>query len=232
MPLRQWIKSADYAIEGILHAVKTQRHLRYHFYSATAVLLISYIIGVSKTEFLIIALAVIAVLIAEMFNTAIETIVDFISPERSEKARIAKDIASGAVLITAFGAALIGFMILFPYARDIFQRGIYITKHVKEEVAVIAFVLVLVVVILLKSYWGKGHPLSGGLPSGHAAVAFSVWVSVTYMTESFIVSLLSFILAVAIAQSRVATKVHGAWEVVLGGLIGASLTFVLFRVFT
>ncbi|MBI4823568.1 MAG: diacylglycerol kinase [Nitrospirae bacterium] len=232
MPLRQWIKSADYAIEGILHAVKTQRHLRYHFYSASAVLLISYILGISKTEFVIVSLAVISVLLAEMFNTAVETIVDFISPERNEKARIAKDISAGAVLITAFGAALIGLMILFPYARDIFQSGIYITKHVKEEVAVIAFVLVLIMVILLKSYWGKGHPLSGGLPSGHSAVAFSVWVSVTYMTESFIVSLLCFILAVAIAQSRVATRVHSAWEVVLGGLLGATLTFVLFKVLT
>ncbi|TAL24023.1 MAG: diacylglycerol kinase family protein, partial [Nitrospirae bacterium] len=114
MPLRQWIKSANFAIEGILHAAKTQRHLRYHFYAAAAVLLISYILGVSRTEFLIISLSVIAVLLAEMFNTSIETLVDIISAEHSEKARIAKDIAAGAVLITAFGVAVVGYIILFP----------------------------------------------------------------------------------------------------------------------
>ncbi|MDP2168423.1 MAG: diacylglycerol kinase [Thermodesulfovibrionales bacterium] len=232
MPLRPWIKSAEYAIEGILHAAKTERHLRYHFYSAAAVLFASYVLGVTKTEFLLIALAVIAVLLAEMVNTAVETIVDLISPEKTEKARIAKDIAAGAVLITAFGAALVGFMVLSPYIRNVFDKGVYMSRHATEEIAVIAVVLVLIGVILLKTYLGKGHPLRGGMPSGHSALAFSVWVSVTYMTESFIVSLLCFVLAVAVAQSRVATKVHNAWEVVLGGLAGASLTYALFKIFS
>ena len=66
MPLRKWIKSADFAIEGILHAARTQRHLRYHFYSATAVLLVSYVLGVTRTEFMIISLSVIAVLLGDV----------------------------------------------------------------------------------------------------------------------------------------------------------------------
>jgi diacylglycerol kinase len=117
MPFRQWIRSANNAIEGILHAARTQRHLRYHFFSAAAVLIISYILGVSRIEFLIIALSVLAVLLAEMFNTAVEAIVDIVSPEQSEKARIAKDVAAGAVLIAAFGVAVIGYIVLFPYRR-------------------------------------------------------------------------------------------------------------------
>lgn len=232
MPLRQWIKSANFAIEGILHAAKTQRHLRYHFYSAAAVLLISYILGVSRTEFLIIALSVIAVLLAEMFNTAIETIVDIISPEHSEKARVVKDIAAGAVFVTAFGVAIVGYIILFPYVCDLFQKGLYITKHSKEEIAIISFIIVLILVVITKAYFGKGHPLSGGIPSGHAALAFSVWVAITYMTENFVVSLLSFILAVIIAQSRVITKVHSQWEVIIGALMGAIVTFLLFQIFS
>ncbi len=232
MPFRQWIKSANFAIEGILHAAKTQKHLRYHFYSAAIVLLLSYVLGVSKTEFLVVSLAVIAVLLAEMFNTAIEAIVDIISPEQSEKARVIKDIAAGAVLITASGAAVIGYIVLFPYIRDSFQKGLYITKHSKEEISLIAFILVLILVVITKSYFGKGHPLRGGMPSGHSALAFSVWVAVTCTTESFIASLLCFVLAAIIAQSRVATKVHSPWEVILGGLIGASMTFLLFKLFS
>lgn len=231
MPLRQWLKSANYAIEGILHASKTERHLRYHFYIAGAVLLISYILGLTKTEFLIIALAVIAVLLSEMLNTALEVVVNLISPEMTEKARIVKDISAGGVLITAGGSVLIGYTVLFPYVRQIFERGLYIAKHAPEEIAVISIVLVLIVVVLLKSYSEKGHPLSGGLPSGHSAIAFSIWVSVTYITESFIISLLSLILAIATAQGRVTTRVHSAWEVILGGLIGAGISFLLFRVF-
>lgn len=232
MPLRQWIKSANFAIEGVLHAAKTQRHLRYHFYAAAAVLIGSYILGVTKTEFLIISLAVIAVIVAEMMNSAVETMVDLLSPDQSEKARTAKDIAAGGVLITAFGAAVIGYIVLFPYLRSMFERGPYITKHAPEEVSIIAFILVLIVVILFKAYVGKGHPLSGGMPSGHTALAFSVWVSATYTTKSFFVSALCFALAAMIAQSRITTKAHKPWEVVLGGAIGAAITFLLFQVFS
>lgn len=232
MFFERWWRSANCAIEGILHAAKTQRHLRYHYFSAVTVLLLSYMLGVSRIEFLFIALSVIAVLLAEMFNTAIETLVDMVSPELSEKARVAKDIAAGAVLVTVFGVAIIGYIILFPYLREVFYSGISVTKHTDEEIALIAFVMVLILVIITKSYFGKGLPLRGGMPSGHSALAFSSWVAVTYITENFIASLISFAVAVVIAQSRVGTKAHTVWEVVLGSLMGASVTFLLFRIFS
>ena len=232
MFFERWWRSANCAIEGILHAAKTQRHLRYHYFSAVTVLLLSYMLGVSRIEFLFIALSVIAVLLAEMFNTAIETLVDMVSPELSEKARVAKDIAAGAVLVTVFGVAIIGYIILFPYLREVFYSGISVTKHTDEEIALIAFVMVLILVIISKSYFGKGLPLRGGMPSGHAALAFASWVAVTYITENFIASLISFAVAGVIAQSRVGTKAHTVWEVVLGSLMGASVTFLLFRIFS
>jgi diacylglycerol kinase (ATP) len=232
MPFRQWVRSANCAIEGILQAASTQRHLRYHFFSAAFVLLLSYVLGVSRTEFLILALSVIAVLLAEMFNTAIEVIVDIISPEETEKARIAKDIAAGAVLITAFGVAVIGYIVLFPYLRDTFHTGLTVAKHTKEEIALIAFILVVILVVITKAYWGKGLPLRGGMPSGHAALAFAAWIATTYLTENFTASVLSFVIAVLIAQSRIATKTHTVWEVVLGSLMGAAVTFLLFRIFS
>lgn len=232
MPFRQWVRSANFAIEGILHAARTQRHVRYHFFSTAAVLLLSYVLGVSRIEFLIIALSVIAVLLAEMFNTAIEALVDILSPEFREKARIAKDIAAGSVLVTAFGVAVIGYVVLFPYLRDAFHIGLHITKHSKEEVALIALILVVILVVITKAYFGKGLPLHGGMPSGHAALAFSAWVAMTYLTENFSASVISFVVAVLIAQSRVVTKAHTIWEVILGSLMGASVTFVLFRIFS
>jgi len=231
MPLRKWIDSANNAIEGILHAAKTQRHLRYHFYSAVAVLVLSYILGVERTDFLIISIAVILVLLAEMINTAIEYVVDMISPEHSEKARITKDVAAGAVLITAFGAAVLGYIILFPYFSRAFEQGIDIAKHSKEEITIISVIFVLITVVVLKAYSGKGHPLRGGMPSGHSAIAFSAWVAVTYITESFIASLLSFLLSVLIAQSRIAVKAHTPLEVIAGAVLGSGLTLLLFIIF-
>ncbi len=231
-PFRQWLKSANYAIEGILHGAKTQRHLRYHFFSAAAVLLVSYILGVTQVEFILLSLAVIIVLSAEMLNSAIEAVVDLLSPEYAEKARIAKDIAAGAVFIAAFGAVVLGYIIIFPHIKEIFSEGFHIARHSKEDISLISFILVLIFVIIAKSYFGKGLPLSGGMPSGHSALAFSVWVSITFTTENFLASLLCFILAAMIAHSRVAAKVHDAWEVVAGALMGSSLTFMLFKLFS
>lgn len=232
MPLRKWIKSANFAIEGILHAARTQRHLRYHFYAATVVLIGSYVLGVSKTEFLIIAIAVIVVLAAELLNSAVETMVDLLSPGHNEKAGQAKDIAAGAVLITAFGSAVIGYIILFPHLRDFLEKGPRISKHPGEEIAVVAFIVVLILVVLLKAILGKGHPLAGGMPSGHSALAFSVWVSVTMTTGNVLASALCLVLSVAIAQSRVTTKAHSPLEVAMGGALGAAVTFLLFLVFS
>jgi len=232
MPLRKWLKSTNFAIEGILQGAKTQRHLRYHFFSAAIVLFLSFLLGVTRMEFVIISLAVMLVITAEMLNSAVEVVVDILSPEYSEKARVAKDIAAGAVLISAFGAAVLGYIILFPYLKMIFLNGFSIAKHSKEEIALIAVILVLILVIITKSHFGKGHPLRGGMPSGHSALAFSVWISVTYLTGNFLVSLLCLVLSVWIAQSRVAVKAHNPWEVVLGGLMGAAVTFLLFRLFS
>jgi diacylglycerol kinase (ATP) len=231
MPIRKWIESANNAIEGILHAAKTERHLRYHLYCAAFVLTASYIIGVSRNDFLIISIAVILVLLAEMMNTAVEYVVDILSPEHSEKARTAKDVAAGAVLITAFGAAVIGYIILFPYFAEIFRTGMSTAGHSKDETALIALILVLIIVIMLKAYSGKGHPLRGGMPSGHAAIAFSIWVTITYITKNLTVSVICFVLSMLIAQSRLTLKAHTPLEVIAGALLGAGITFLLFFIF-
>jgi diacylglycerol kinase (ATP) len=230
--LKDWLKSADHAIEGILYGTKSQRHLQYHFLTAGLVIFASYILGLSKSEFIVVSLSVIIVIFAEMINSSIETIIDLLSPEYSEKARIAKDMAAGAVFITAFGAAIIGYIVFMPYIKSVIQTGLNIPKHAYEDIILISMILILIIVIIIKSYFGKGHPLSGGMPSGHAAIAFSIWVAVTYSTRNFIASLLCFILAVLIAQSRVLVKVHNQLEVIIGALLGSALTLLLFRLFT
>jgi diacylglycerol kinase (ATP) len=231
MPLRRWVDSANNAIEGILYAAKTQRHLRYHLYSAVTVLVLSYVLGVQRHDFLIIAVTVIIVLLAEMINTAVEFIVDMISPEYNEKARIAKDVSAGAVLVTAFGAVVIGYIILFPYVHTAFNTGVFIAKHTSNEIALISIIIVSVLVVMLKARFGHGHPLRGGMPSGHSAIAFSLWLALTLITENFSVSLIGFVLAAVIAQSRVTVKAHTPLEVIAGSLLGAGITLLLFLIF-
>ena len=232
MPLRRWIKSTNHAIEGILHAAKTQRHMRYHFYTAILILIVSFSIGISWAEVVILITLSIIVLSVEMLNSALETITDILFREYDEKAKRIKDMAAGAVLITAIGAAVIGFVILFEPVKNFFYNGLNIAKHAKSDVALVSLIVVLIMVVLTKSFFGKGQPLRGGMPSGHAAISFSMWVAVTMISESFVPSLLVFIMAVVIAQSRVSTGAHKPLEVVVGALLGITVTFMLFKIFS
>jgi diacylglycerol kinase (ATP) len=232
MPLRRWIKSANHAIEGILHAAKTQKHMRYHLYAAILILLLSFSLGVSWMEFTALVVLTIIVISVEMINTAIESITDVLFKEYDPRAKAIKDIAAGAVLITAMGAVVIGYIILFEPLKDMFYSGIVIAKHSGHDIAIMALVIVLILVVITKAFHGKGEPLRGGMPSGHAAVAFSIWVAITFLTESFTPSMLVLIMAIFIAQSRVHVGIHSAVEVVLGALLGSTITFLLFKIFS
>ena len=232
MPLRKWIQSTNYAIDGIIHAAKTQRHMRYHLFAAILVLLASFVLGLGWYEFVVLVLLSIVVLSIEMVNTAIEGITDVIFKEYDQKAKEIKDIAAGAVLIIALGAAIIGYIILYEPVKRFFYSGLDIAKHTESDIAIVALVVILILVVITKAFFGKGEPLRGGMPSGHAAVAFSIWVAVTFLTESFMPSLLVFIMAIFIAQSRVNVGIHKPLEVILGGLLGITVTFLLFKIFS
>jgi diacylglycerol kinase (ATP) len=93
-------------------------------------------------------------------------------------------------------------------------------------------VLVILLVIVTKAWTGRGTPLRGGLPSGHAAIAFSAWIAVTFLVgdeHRFIVSSLTLIMALLVAQTRLESGVHSFSEVVYGGAVGALVTLAIFQ---
>lgn len=231
MKPKNWFESANHAIEGILYVVRTQRHMRWHFLSAIVILLISLFLGLTKIEFIALTLGIILVLLSEMINTAVEVAVDLFQEEFHPLAKIAKDIAAGAVLIAASGAIVIGYLILFPQVNRVLTAGIPHIKQSTEHITFIALIIVVIAVIITKAYTGKGLPLRGGLPSGHTAIAFSIWVSITYITGNVLVSLLTLFLSIMVSRSRMVSGVHTLWEVVIGALLGSLITLLIFQVF-
>jgi len=194
-------------------------------------LIASFVLGVGGTDFVVLITVAVLVIAVEMLNTAVEIITDILFKEYDQRAKIIKDTAAGAVLITALGSALIGYIILFEPVKKYFHTGLSVAKHTGADVAVVSLLAVLILVVITKAFFGKGEPLRGGMPSGHAAVAFSIWISVTMTSGSFLPSLLVFIMAVLIAQSRVSIGIHRPIEVILGALLGIAVTFLLFKIF-
>lgn len=103
-----------YAGTGIIHFFKTQQNARIQASIGGLVILLGLLLGISTTEWLIVVLCIVTVLAAEMLNTAIEHLVDFVSPEFDSRAGRIKDIAAGAVLVAAIGAAVAGSWIFIP----------------------------------------------------------------------------------------------------------------------
>ena len=224
--------SFNYAFEGIIHVLRTQRNMRIHFAVAVVVLVVAIAADVTKLELIALLLAIAFVLIAEMINTAIEGAVDVATSSFDPMAKLAKDIAAGAVLIAAINAVAVGYLVFSGKTATKTARLIDRVRDAPAELTIVAFVLVVIVVIAIKAWTHSGRPLRGGLPSGHAAVAFAGWIALTYIADPghrFLISTIGFVLAVLVAQTRVESGVHSSLEVALGGLLGALMTLALFQ---
>jgi diacylglycerol kinase (ATP) len=227
------IESFNFAFDGIIHVLRTQRNMRIHFLIAVLVLVAALASGVEKLELIVLLLAIAFVLIAEMVNTAVEAAVDVATTSFDPMAKLAKDIAAGAVLIATAVAVAVGYLVFSGQVADRSSRLLDRIAHAPAQLTLIALVLTTILVIGTKALTGTGSPLRGGLPSGHAAVAFAGWMAMTLILEDsghrFLISSLAFIMAVLVAQTRVESGIHSSVEVLYGGLLGALVTLAVFQ---
>ena len=195
------IESFNFAFEGIIHVLRTQRNMRIHFAVAALVLIAALVSGVDKLELIALLLAIAFVLIAEMLNTAVEAAIDVATTSFDPMAKLAKDIAAGAVLIATAVAVAVGYLVFSGQVADRSSRLLDRLSTVPAELTLVALVLTTLVVIATKAFTGSGTPLRGGLPSGHAAVAFAGWMAVTLILDDvdhrFLISSVTFIMALA-----------------------------------
>ncbi len=226
-----WLESLNCAIDGILWVVRTQRNMRYHFLVAVLILLAAILLRVSAPELIFMVFAIILVFFAEMINTAFEVLVDLVSPDYHPLARRAKDVAAGAVMVAAVGAVLIGYLALSRHLLMNLEGNQVQNVRPPGEFAFFSVLVVTFLVVLCKGFLRCGLSLQGGMPSGHAAVAFSIATSVALLHRGLIVSGLSLFLAFLIGQSRVQLKVHSFWEVLVGAILGSGTTLFLYVIY-
>jgi len=119
---RRFIKSFKYAFEGVHYAFKNDQNLLFHLVVAFIVINVSIALRVTPSQMAILGLTMMMVITAEMINSAIEKMVDLITKEHRQEAKIAKDVAAGMVLVTALAAAIIGTLIFLPYVLKLFHH--------------------------------------------------------------------------------------------------------------
>jgi len=230
-------RSFGHAYRGLVFAVRTQRNMRFHVVAAAIVLVLSLLVGVSKLELAILVLVIMAVFVTEMLNTALEFTVDLATGEYRPLAKLAKDVSAGAVLVASVAALAVGYLVLSdnlgPFSLEMLER----VRRWPGHVTLVALMLVAIAVLLVKALTRVPNPFLGGMPSGHAAVAFAGWVAASFVAIdgagrfAGLISLITLLMALLVCQSRVEAGIHTVYQVVAGAMLGALLAIAVFQRF-
>lgn len=119
MDILKTIRSHRYAWHGMVHIWKFHQNIRFHILTAIVAIVLSFFLNVSYIEYLFILITIFFVIITEMMNTAIEEMTNLITTEHRKEAKIAKDVAAGAVFLSAAFAIIVGLIIFLPKILDL-----------------------------------------------------------------------------------------------------------------
>jgi diacylglycerol kinase (ATP) len=229
MKIKKITDSFNYAIEGIIYSIRTQRNMKIHMAAAIFVLIFSLFFNFTKMEMLILFLTITLVIVLEMINTAIEATIDVMANYYHPLAKIAKNVAAGAVLISSINAVVVGYLLFFDKLKPITSSVLWKIKQSDTTVVFICIILVVMITIIVKAVYGEGTPLKGGMPSGHSALAFSAATAISLLIQDLLVMTLSFFLAFLVAQSRIEAKVHTLYVTIVGSILGILITILIFK---
>ncbi len=185
----------------------------------------------SRTDMILLSFSITLVFVCEMINTAIEKAIDLFTEQYHPFAKIAKDVAAGAVFVAAANSVLVGYLV---FSRKILPlTELVINRILKSQLHTVTLIVsvVLLLVLIMKHRFSRKSILSGGMPSGHAAVAFSLVTAAALLSKNILVSFLAFLLGLLVVQSRVEGKIHSVLEVVLGAALGITVTLFFYQVF-
>lgn len=229
---RSIIDSFNFAVSGIIMSIKTERNMLIHYIVAILVLFASLFFDFSRIEFLILLFATTLVIVLELINTAIEKTVDMITKEYHPLARLVKDIAAGAVLISAINAFLVAYLLFFDRFSSISEIIIFKIRNSSVHLTFVSLILVVLLTIGIKArfYRGRGTHFQGGIVSGHSAISFCVATIVAFLSENILVITMTFGLALLVGESRIEGRIHTFSEVILGGILGIIVGILIFQI--
>ncbi len=229
MRLKRLIKSFNFAISGVITALKSEPNMKIHFFISFVVLFMSLFFNFSRVELILLLLTIGMVITAEMFNTAAEKTIDLITEEYHPIAKLVKDVAAGAVLVTSVIAIIVAYLLFFDRIGHYPLKILNGIKNSPIHLTFISLALIIIAVISIKTATRTGTPLQGGFASGHSALGFSLATAISFMTQDALVAILAYFMAIIIAESRIESKIHLLRETIVGGILGIIITVLVFK---
>lgn len=220
------LRSFRYALDGLKYTFVTQRNMRIHFLISVCVLLLCLYLPFTKAEVLVLFTCITLVLFAELINTVIEKIVDLVTEEYHPLAKIAKDVAAGAVLLTAGLAVIVGLSLFYPYLNQLFLQLVELDEPTYgPSIGFAAIIVVDFFITLMVKGWLTRSNKSHLEPSMTTSIAVCVATLIVSMIGNLFIALLVYALTLMLVVSRYRMKPRLA-PITLGIVLGITIALV------
>ena len=231
---KNFLQAVNNAVDGILYCATTQTNITKQLILGTIVMILSLFYDFTTSEFLCLTFAVFFVIFAEMVNTAIETVVDLLVDTYHPKAKIAKDVGAGAVVLAAMNAIIVAYFLFFR-ETELSQAADSLLNTLASSPMHLGFVAIILTLIAILATKGafKKKELSNGvkqdafLPSGQSALAFAALTAIWINSRNLIVFSLSLILSLIVAVNRLNDNKTFA-EILFGGFMGVLIVVLVY----
>lgn len=220
---KNFVTALHHSIDGVIKAFKTERNLRIDYLIALVVMIAGVVLGLDKTEFVCLCLTIGFVLFSEMMNSVSEYIVDLITDKYDNRAKAAKDIAAGGVLISSGISVIVAYFLFADKLQNATSAFLSAAISSRGNIFMTILFAIVVTVVILKGWLGRGEEYAHTGPSLNVALAFGLTTYASLITRSFLVgavcavlSLMIFVLKVTNTKAR---KINMLFSAALGILI-------------
>lgn len=228
-----FIDAIKNALNGLIYAITTQSNIKKQLVIASIIMILSLFFDFSTTEFLCLVFAVVLVIFSEMCNTAIETLVDLYTDIYHPKAKIAKDLGAGTVLLMSINSVIVAYFLFFRKI-DISKIGESIFYNLIKspvDLAFVGIILTAIVIIAIIAYATTRKNKDGKnkfIPSGQSALASALLTLIGVNTKNVLVFTLALFLALLILENKIESKKKSYAEIIFGASMGFLIILVVY----
>lgn len=213
------------AASGINHVAKTEKNIQRQLIITIFALILGLIFKLTRVELVLVIFTIVFVMVTEMVNTAIEATVDLVTEEYHPKAKIAKDVAAGAVVLSTVNAIVVAYFLFF---EKLAVQGSKFLKELVDRNETKILLIILLTFVLFLIFRVIVTKIGKFIPSGQAMIATSIFTAIWTLTSRKEILTLTLILLVMIGLNRISTGEKSISEVVVGSIIGVVATVMLF----
>lgn len=228
-----FIDAIKNALNGLIYAITTQSNIKKQLVIASIIMILSLFFDFTTTEFLCLVFAIVLVIFSEMCNTAIETLVDLYTDIYHPKAKIAKDLGAGTVLLMSINSVIVAYFLFFRKI-DISKIGESIFYNLIKSPVDLAFVgiiltsIVIIAIIAYATTRKKDDGKKAFIPSGQSALASALLTLIGVNTRNVLVFTLALFLALLILENKIESKKKSYAEIIFGASMGFLIILVVY----